>query len=60
MRRQPLTASQRRNAARLYQDGETIDTIAVQLGASYGRVREALIEAGVDLHPPGRRRSAAV
>lgn len=56
MRRQPLTPSQRQNAVRLYEDGETIDAVAEKLNASYGRVREALLEAGVVLHPPGRRR----
>ena len=56
MRRKPLSVSQRRNAVRLYQDGETIDAIANELNASYSRVREAILEAGVPLRPPGRRR----
>lgn len=57
MRRQPLSASQRRNAVRLYHEGETIDAVAAQLSASYSRVREAILDAGVPLRPAGRRRA---
>ncbi|WP_460738119.1 helix-turn-helix domain-containing protein [Microbacterium neimengense] len=50
--------SQRKNAVRLYEDGETIDTIAAKLGASYGGGREALVGPEVALRSPGRRHSS--
>ncbi|MBF6276367.1 MULTISPECIES: helix-turn-helix domain-containing protein [Nocardia] len=51
MRRQPLTPDQINQAAKLYADGNSLRTIAVQLDSSFSTVREALIARGVQMRP---------
>ncbi|OXR47129.1 hypothetical protein B7C42_00251 [Nocardia cerradoensis] len=51
MRRQPLTTDQINQAAKLYADGNSLRTIAVQLDSSFSTVREALIARGVQMRP---------
>ncbi|WP_280378055.1 helix-turn-helix domain-containing protein [Nocardia wallacei] len=51
MRRQGLTDTQIRRAEKLYADGNSLRTIANQLGSSFSTVREALIARGVQMRP---------
>jgi hypothetical protein len=44
-----------KRARTLYLDGESIRTIARQLGRSYGYARNLLLDAGVELRPSGRQ-----
>ncbi|MFK0140663.1 helix-turn-helix domain-containing protein [Streptomyces murinus] len=50
----------REQAARLYVNGDSIPTVAQQIGRSYGCTRTLLIEAGVRLRKPGGSRSGGV
>lgn len=43
----------RETAARLYIAGSTIQSVARQIGFSYGLTRTLLIEAGVRIRKPG-------
>lgn len=43
----------REQAAALYIAGCTIQSVADQIGTSYGTARTLLLEAGVRLRPPG-------
>lgn len=47
----------RTDAARRYMAGSTIQSVARQIGFSYGTTRTLLIEAGVRLRRPGGARS---
>ncbi|MFH8336912.1 helix-turn-helix domain-containing protein [Streptomyces sp. AM6-12] len=46
----------REQAARLYVNGDSIPTVAREIGRSYGCTRTLLIEAGVRLRKPGGTR----
>lgn len=52
VRRQPLTAEQVSEAARLYQDGLSLSQVATQLGVNQETMRVAIIKAGVALREP--------
>jgi predicted DNA-binding protein YlxM (UPF0122 family) len=49
IRRQGLTAEQAREAARLYQDGQSLARIGERFVVSSGCVRQSLIEQGVKM-----------
>lgn len=57
MRRQPLTAEQVREAARLYESGLSLSQVAQQLKVNQETMRAAIIGAGVELRPPSGGRS---
>jgi hypothetical protein len=49
----------RTRAAELYVQGCTIQSVARQIGRSYGNTRTLLLEAGVRLRKPGGFRSTS-
>ena len=49
----------RTRAAQLYLAGCTIESVARQIGRSYGLARTLLLEAGVRLRKPGGHRSTS-
>lgn len=54
MRRQPLTAEQVSEAARLYEFGLSLSQVAAQLNVNQETMRVAIRELGVHLRPPAR------
>lgn len=52
MRRQPLTAEQVSEAARLYESGLSLSQVAEQLKVNQETMRVAIISAGVMIRPP--------
>ncbi|MBC9719699.1 transcriptional regulator [Streptomyces sp. TRM66268-LWL] len=49
----------REQVAAAYHHGASVHSIAIDIGRSYGFTRDLLLEAGIVLHPRGRRRSSA-
>jgi hypothetical protein len=49
----------RTDAARRYLAGSTIQSVARQIGLSYGTTRTLLLEAGVRLRKPGGHRTTS-
>lgn len=58
LRRRPITESDARWAARLYESGMSISEVVEQIGYSFSTVRRALHRSGVAMRPKGVRRSS--
>jgi transposase-like protein len=58
LRRRPITESDARRAARLYESGMSISEVVDQIGYSFSTVRRALHQRGVVIRPKGIKRSS--
>ncbi|MCW4355800.1 helix-turn-helix domain-containing protein [Hoyosella sp. YIM 151337] len=55
MRRRGLDEPGRREAARLYEQGMTLEEVAAELGVGHETVRSAVVAGGGTIRPRGRR-----
>ncbi|BDI22306.1 hypothetical protein L3i23_10820 [Herbiconiux sp. L3-i23] len=55
VRRQPMTAEQVSDAARLYESGLSLSQVAKRLDVNQETMRVAIIAAGVTIRPPTGR-----
>ena len=58
VRRQPIAAEQVSEAADLYESGLPLSQIATRLDVNQGKMRVAILKAGVTLREPTKAKSA--